>query len=63
MLADLPAAFRAGCHWTLYARAIAGPNGLPSTDVPKGLPLAQRAEMQKAALSVIELRKVLYPDG
>jgi len=63
MLADLPAAFREGCHWTLYARAIAGPSGLPSTDIPSGLPLAQRAEMQRNALAVMELRKVLFPDG
>lgn len=63
MLAELPPAFRAGCHWALYARAITGPNGLPPTEVPKGLPLAQRAEMLKGVLAAEALRKELYPDG
>lgn len=63
MLAELPPAFRAGCHWVLYARAIAGPTGLPSTDIPKWLPLEQRAELLKGVLAVEGLRKELFPDG
>ena len=63
MLAELPIAFRAACHWVIYARAIVGPSGLPSTDVPHGLPLAQRAAMMRASVAGVELRKVLFPDG
>ena len=63
MLADLPVAFRAGCHWVFYVRAIAGPNGLPSVEIPTGLSLPQRAEMVKVVVATNELRKVMFPDG
>ncbi len=62
MLAELPTAFRAACHWLLYARMIVGP-GLPSTEIPAGLPLEQRGRMLRAAVAANELRKELFPDG
>lgn len=62
MLSELPIAFRAACHWVLFARAVVGP-GLPSTEVPHGLPLKQRSELIRAAVAGNELRKVLFPDG
>lgn len=62
VLADLPAAFRAGCHWALYAATVAGPEGLPSTEIPKDAPYAVKLEMQKARVEVLKLREVLYPE-
>jgi hypothetical protein len=62
VLAELPDAFRGACHWVMYAQAIAGPEGLPSTEIPSHLPMAQRVEMQRARLEIIKLRDTLYPE-
>ena len=60
VLADLPARFRASCHWSLYAQTIAGPDGLPGTDLAPG----QKAtpEFQAQRVAVMKLRNLLYPE-
>lgn len=62
VIADLPAAFRDGCHWAMYAQAVAGPEGLPSVDIPSHLPMAQKVELQKARVEILKLRDTLYPE-
>lgn len=59
----LPARFRAACHWALYARALTGPEGIPSGDIPQGA----TPDVLRAAIRVREevqaIRAVLYPEG
>jgi hypothetical protein len=62
VLAELPDAFRAGCHWALYAEAVCGPDGLPSVDIPASAPYAQKVELQKARVEIVKLRDSLYPE-
>jgi hypothetical protein len=62
VLAELPDAFRSGCHWALYAQAVAGDEGLPSTDIPASAPMSARLEMQKTRVEVMKLRDALYPE-
>lgn len=59
-LAELPHDFRRAAHWALYARTLAGAEGLPSTDVPPGTRRTP-ADMQRA-VAVKELRGLLYPE-
>ena len=62
VLVDMPARFRAGCHWALYARAIAGPEGIPSGEVPPGAtPDVLRAALELRTLTT-QLRALLYPE-
>lgn len=62
VLAELPIGFRSAAHWALYAQAISGPEGLPSTELPAGAsPDVRRAVMaQNAAL--LPIRDALYPE-
>jgi hypothetical protein len=60
VIAELPGAFRAGCHWALYAQTIAGPEGLPSTDLPPGT--RATPELQSRRVEVSRLRTMLYPE-
>lgn len=62
VLVELPRDFRAGCHWALYAESIAGPEGLPSTEIPPTAPVAVKVEMQKRRVEVMRLRDQLYPE-
>lgn len=59
VLAELPAGFRAACHWSLYAQTIAGPEGLPNTEVPAGG--KRTPEMAKLSIQVKSLRDLLFP--
>ena len=63
VLAALPLAFKRKCHWALYARAIAGDEGFPSTEVPAGADVRTRAAFAKLAVSVAEHRSLLFPEG
>lgn len=63
VLTELPAAFRAACHWVLYGRAIAGPEGLPVVQIPAGAPAAARTEAARQSVHVAQLRTLLYPEG
>lgn len=63
VLAELPMSFRASCHWALYAAAIAGPEGLPSTDIPKGASQETRLAILQQSAHIGRLRTVLYPEG
>lgn len=60
VIADLPASFRAGCHWALYAGTIAGAEGLPSTEAAPGTKATP--ELQRARVEVARMRAVLYPE-
>jgi hypothetical protein len=62
MIADIGLRFRAACHWALFAETIAGPNGLPSTDIPHGAPNAVKAEAMQRNAALIPVRKMLYPE-
>lgn len=62
VLARMSRSFKAACHWVLYARAIVGPEGFPSTDVPKGADVHTRAAFGKLAMSVAEHRTLLFPE-
>lgn len=63
VLADMPAVFRAACHWALYARAIVGPEGIPSGEVPQGAtPDVLRAALELRQVAA-DLRTLLYPEG
>ena len=61
VIAELPASFRDAAHWALYARAICGPEGLPSTDLPAGT--RRTPEMAKAAIALKAVRDGLFPEG
>lgn len=63
VLADMPAVFRAACHWVLYVRAIVGPEGLPSTEVPRSASLEVRQAAARQSVHVANLRTLLYPEG
>lgn len=54
--------FRAACHWAVYVRAIAGPEGLPQVSIPKGGSLEQRLAAGKAIAELARLRADLYPE-
>lgn len=60
VLAELPARFRAACHWRLYTGTIAGPDGLPSTEAAPGTRMTP--ELQAQRVGVMRLRKLLYPE-
>ena len=62
VLADLPLPFKRKCHWVLFARTVSGPDGLPSTDIPSGLPYAAKLEMQKQIIPALKMRALLYPE-
>lgn len=63
VLADMPAGFRAACHWALHAEAIVGTEGLPSDDIPQGSsPDVLRAALERRQV-VADLRTLLYPEG
>lgn len=63
VLAELPDRFLGACRWVVYARAMAGDEGLPSGEIPQGAP----PEALRAALRVKQqvetLRAALYPEG
>jgi hypothetical protein len=62
VLSAMPASFRAACHWALYARAIAGPEGIPSGEVPQGAtPAVLTAALELRKLAA-ELRGLLFPE-
>lgn len=63
VLAALPLAFKRKCHWALYARAIAGPEGLPSTEIPSGASSEVRLAAFRQNAALLPLRKLLYPEG
>lgn len=60
VIAELPVAFRAGCHWALYAGTIAGPEGLPFTEVAPGTKATP--ELQRTRVEVAKMRALLYPE-
>lgn len=60
VIAELPVAFRDGCRWALYAQALAGPEGLPSVEVPPGT--RATPELQARRIEVKKLRDALYPE-
>lgn len=62
VLAELPDAFLAGCRWALYARSVAGPEGLPDVEIPPSAPWAQKVEMQRARVEILKLRTLLFPE-
>lgn len=62
VIAELPTRFRAACHWRLYAGALAGPEGFPSTDIPAGAPTDVRLAIGQQRAQIGKLRTVLYPE-
>lgn len=62
VLSDLPLRFRAACHWSLYARVLCGPEGLPSTDIPAGSNAQKQIAMRQNA-ALMPLRALLFPEG
>lgn len=61
-LADMPLPFRAACHWVLYARAIVGPEGFPSTEVPMHAPPEVKYEAIRLRKEVDAHRAILFPE-
>jgi hypothetical protein len=55
--------FAAMCRWVLYARAVAGPEGFPNTDVPIHAPPEAKIAALKVRQAVDELRVLLFPEG
>jgi hypothetical protein len=62
MLAEMPASFREACHWTLYGRALVGPEGLPSGDVPVSAPPDVKLAALRVRKETAAIRAVLYPE-
>lgn len=58
----MSAQFRAACHWGLYVRAIAGPEGLPQVTIPHGGSPEQRLAAGKALADLARIRAELYPE-
>jgi hypothetical protein len=63
VLAQLPQAFRAACHWVIYSRALAGPEGFPNTDVPLHAPPEAKMAALKVRQTVDQHRALLFPPG
>jgi hypothetical protein len=63
VLAELPARFRAACHWALWVEARVGPEGFSSTEAPRGAPLEVRAAAARLSIEVARARTELFPDG
>lgn len=62
VLADLPMRFRSAAHWAMYARTLAGPEGLPPTEIPQGAPNAVKAQAMQRNAAMMPLRKILFPE-
>lgn len=62
-LARLSLSFRAACHWAIYVRAIAGPDGFPSVEMPRNAPPDARLRVGKARVAIAQLRAAIYPEG
>lgn len=63
VLAEMPTRFLGACRWVIYARAIAGSDGLPSGEIPQGAsPAVLRAALREKQ-QVEVLREALYPEG
>ena len=60
-IGDLPAPFRAACHWAIFARAICGPEGLQEVAIPHGASTDVRLEAQQQRAAQGRLRTLLYP--
>lgn len=60
VLAALPTRFRRACHWLLYARTIAGPDGFPATEAAPGTRMTP--DLQAKRVAVMHLRTLLYPE-
>jgi hypothetical protein len=64
VLADMPAGFRRACHWALYARAIAGPDGLQEPQHPgRGASPQASTAYARAKVLIKQIRDNLYPEG
>ena len=62
MIAELPERFRAACHWRLYVGAICGPDGLPSTDIPKNAAPEVKLALLGQKAQVAKVRTALFPE-
>lgn len=62
VLAALPLRFKRQCHWTLYGRAISGPEGLPSTELPAGASLEVRRAVLAQNAALLPIRSALFPE-
>ena len=62
MLRELPAAFRAACHWALFVRSIVGDEGLPTVRIPKGAPIEARTEAMRLSVEIKKVREALFPE-
>lgn len=62
VLAELPLPFVDACRWALYARAVAGPEGFPSTEVPSGASQDVRLAVARQAIAIDKHRKLLFPE-
>lgn len=63
VLAELPTRFLRRCRWLMYARAIAGPEGLPVVDIPSRAPIEVRLAAQESRAQLMKIRTLLFPDG
>lgn len=62
VLGSLSARFRAACHWALYVRALIGPDGIPSTEVPRDAGPEVRVAAAKLSIQLAKLRESVYPE-
>lgn len=63
VLGALPLRFKRACHWALYARTMAGPEGFPNTDIPLNAPPEAKIAALKVRKVVDEHRAILFPEG
>lgn len=62
VLAELPLRFRGAAHWAMYAKTLAGPEGLPPTDLPQGVPNSVKQEAMLRNAALLPLRRLLFPE-
>lgn len=62
VIAELPTRFHQRCRWLLYARAICGPEGLPTVEIPRQGSADARLAAMKAKAAIAPIRSLLFPD-
>lgn len=62
VLADLPERFRDACHWRLFAGTLAGPDGLPSGEIPKGASDEVKLSLLRQKAELARARGLLFPE-
>lgn len=62
IIGQLPAAFRAACHWAILARTVVPAEGLSDMDIPFDADPAMKLAIVKARAATVHLREFLFPD-